>query len=194
MYLASKIKNMSAETKNLSQYDPAGVPDGSGFTVGIVVSEYHSDVTFALRDACIETLKAHKVEENNIVVDYTPGSFELPMAAQTLCFGALCDAVIVLGCVIKGDTDHDVYISQSVSQAIMTLSIDLDVPFIFGLLTTNDKQQALDRAGGSLGNKGTECAVAALKMLAYKERYQVDEEELEGIFEEDDEEEEDDEF
>jgi len=77
------------------------------------------------------------------------------VAAQSLYFGTMCDAVIVLGCVIKGDTDHDIYINQAVSQGIMNLGIELDMPFIFGLLTTNDHQQAIDRAGGKYGNKGT---------------------------------------
>jgi 6,7-dimethyl-8-ribityllumazine synthase len=157
---------MATNLRNLSNYDPTEVPDGEDYTIGIIVSEYNSDITFSLRDACIKTLLAHNVSAENITVDYAPGAFELPLAAQTLYFGNMCDAVIVLGCVIKGDTDHDVYINHAVSKALMDLSLEMDIPFVFGLLTTNDHQQALDRAGGKHGNKGTECAIAALKMLA----------------------------
>ena len=99
-----------------------------------------------------------------------------------------CDAVIVLGCVIKGDTEHDVYINQAVSNAIMGLGIELDVPFIFGLLTTNNHEQAADRAGGKHGNKGTECAIVALKMIALQKRHDLDDEgdELDALFDEED--------
>jgi 6,7-dimethyl-8-ribityllumazine synthase len=167
---------MATNLKNLSDYDPSQIPDGSEYTIGIIVSEYNSDITFALRDAC--------VNEEAITIDYAPGAFELPVAAQTLYFGTQCDAVIVLGCVIKGDTDHDIYINQAVSQGIMNLGIELDMPFIFGLLTTNDHQQAVDRAGGKHGNKGTECAIAALKMLALQERHAMDEDEFDALFDE----------
>jgi len=175
---------MATNLKNLSDYDPSQIPDGSEYTIGIIVSEYNSDITFALRDACVNTLLAHNVSEESITIDYAPGAFELPVAAQSLYFGTQCDAVIVLGCVIKGDTDHDIYINQAVSQGIMNLSIELDMPFIFGLLTTNDHQQAVDRAGGKHGNKGTECAIAALKMLALQERHAMDEDEFDALFDE----------
>ena len=175
---------MATNLKNLSDYDPSQIPDGSEYTIGIIVSEYNSDITFALRDACVNALLAHNVSEDGITVDYAPGAFELPVAAQTLYFGTQGDAVIVLGCVIKGDTDHDIYINQAVSQGIMNLGIELDMPFIFGLLTTNDHQQAVDRAGGKHGNKGTECAIAALKMLALQERHAMDEDEFDALFDE----------
>jgi 6,7-dimethyl-8-ribityllumazine synthase len=175
---------MATNLKNLSDYDPSQIPDGSEYTIGIIVSEYNSDITFALRDACVNALLAHNVNEEAITIDYAPGAFELPVAAQTLYFGTQCDAVIVLGCVIKGDTDHDIYINQAVSQGIMNLGIELDMPFIFGLLTTNDHQQAVDRAGGKHGNKGTECAIAALKMLALQERHAMDEDEFDALFDE----------
>ena len=175
---------MATNLKNLSNYDPSEVPDGSEFSFGIIVSEYNSDITFSLRDACVKTLLAHNVSAENITVDYAPGAFELPVAAQSLYFGTMCDAVIVLGCVIKGDTDHDIYINQAVSQGIMNLGIELDMPFIFGLLTTNDHQQAVDRAGGKHGNKGTECAIAALKMLALQERHAMDDKDMDALFDE----------
>ena len=175
---------MATHLKNLSDYDPSQIPDGSEYTIGIIVSEYNSDITFSLRDACVNALLAHNVSEENITIDYAPGAFELPVAAQSLYFGTQCDAVIVLGCVIKGDTDHDIYINNAVSQGIMNLGIELDMPFIFGLLTVNDHQQAVDRAGGKHGNKGTECAIAALKMLALQERHAMDEDEFDALFDE----------
>ena len=175
---------MATNLKHLSNYDPSEVPDGSEFSFGIIVSEYNSDITFSLRDACVKTLLAHNVSAENITVDYAPGAFELPVAAQSLYFGTMCDAVIVLGCVIKGDTYHDIYINQAVSQGIMNLGIELDMPFIFGLLTTNDHQQAVDRAGGKHGNKGTECAIAALKMLALQERHAMDDKDMDALFDE----------
>ena len=182
----SEIINLQMATnlKNLSNYDPSEVPDGSEFSFGIIVSEYNSDITFSLRDACVKALLAHNVSAENITVDYAPGAFELPVAAQSLYFGTMCDAVIVLGCVIKGDTDHDIYINQAVSQGIMNLGIELDMPFIFGLLTTNDHQQAVDRAGGKHGNKGTECAIAALKMLALQDRHKMDDDDMDALFDE----------
>jgi 6,7-dimethyl-8-ribityllumazine synthase len=176
---------MATNLRNLSNYDPTEVPDGVDFSIGIIVSEYNSEITFALRDACVKTLLENNVSAENITVDYAPGAFELPLAAQTLYLSEMCHAVIVLGCVIKGDTDHDIYINQSVSQALMSLSLEMDIPFIFGLLTTNDHQQALDRAGGKHGNKGTECAIAALKMLALQERHKMDDDELDALFDED---------
>jgi 6,7-dimethyl-8-ribityllumazine synthase len=179
---------MATTLRNLSNYDPSEVPDGSEFSIGIIVSEYNSDITFSLRDACVRALLAHNVSAENITVDYAPGAFELPLAAQWLYFGTMCDAVIVLGCVIKGDTDHDVYISQAVTQGIMDLGIELDMPFIFGLLTTNDHKQAVDRAGGKHGNKGTECAIAALKMLALQERHNMDGDGLDALLDEDEDE------
>ena len=176
---------MATNLKNLSNYDPSEIPDGSDFSIGIIVSEYNSDITFALRDACLKALLAHNVSADNITVDYAPGAFELPLAAQTLYLGEMCNAVIVLGCVIKGDTDHDIYINQAVTQALMNLSLEMDVPFVFGLLTTNDHQQAQDRAGGKHGNKGTECAIAALKMLAMQDRHKMDDDDLDALFDED---------
>ena len=176
---------MATNLKNLSYYDPTEVPDGSEYSIGIIVSEYHSDITFELRDACVKTLLKHGVSAENIDVDYAPGAFELPSAAQTLHFGTMCDVVIVLGCVIKGDTDHDIYINQAVAQGLMNLSLELDTPFIFGLLTTNNHEQAKDRAGGKHGNKGTECAIAAIKMLALRERHALDDADIDELFDDD---------
>ncbi len=160
--MASKIKTLGTETS-------ANI-DGTAFHIGIVVAEYHEHITMKLRDGAVETLRKHGVREQNIVIEYVPGAFELPMAVALLHQSDYFDAIICLGCVIKGDTDHDVYINQAVTNELMRLSTDFIVPIQYGLLTTNTEQQAIDRAGGALGNKGVECALATLKMVALAER------------------------
>lgn len=156
---------MSSKDKNLSEHTEFKAVHASKYKVAIAVSEYNDEITFALRDGCIETLKQYGVKEKNIYVEYVPGAYELPLAAQWLYEYTKADAVISLGCVVKGDTEHDVYINTAVSHAIMKLGLETDLPFIFGVITPNTQQQAKDRAGGKHGNKGVECAVAALKML-----------------------------
>jgi 6,7-dimethyl-8-ribityllumazine synthase len=160
---------MSAKHKNLSQHKEQQFKNAAKYKIAIAVSEYHEDITFAMRDGCLETLKKYGVKEKNITTRLVPGAFELPLAAQWLYKHAKADAVIILGCVIKGETAHDVYINTSVAQAITTLNLQTGAPFIFGLLTPDTAQQAIDRAGGKHGNKGVECAMAVLKMLSLKE-------------------------
>jgi 6,7-dimethyl-8-ribityllumazine synthase len=159
---------MASKLKNLSEHSGIDSSANSKFRIAIVVSEYNEQITFALRDGCVDTLKKYGVKEKNIFVQPVPGAFELPLAAKWLFKAKKADAVICLGCVIKGDTDHDIYINKAVSQAIMELNLQTNTPFIFGVITPNNLQQAKDRAGGKHGNKGVECAVAALKMLALK--------------------------
>ncbi len=159
---------MASSLKNLSDYNPDKIPTGKGKKIGVVVSEWNNDITFPLYDGCIDTLKKHGVEASNIFTKVVPGSFELPFAAKSFILEEKVDAVICIGCVIKGETDHDIYINQSVAQAIMQLGLMTDKPFIFGVLTPNTHEQAKDRAGGKHGNKGVEAAVSALKMIAIK--------------------------
>jgi 6,7-dimethyl-8-ribityllumazine synthase len=153
-------------TKNLSDYNPDSVPDASKLRFGIVVSDWNREITWSLLDGAINTLKKHGATENNIVVKHVPGSFELTLGAQFLAEYDDLDAVICLGCVIQGETPHFTYICQGVTQGITQLNLEYNLPFIFGVLTTNDQQQAADRAGGKLGNKGDEAAVTAIKMAA----------------------------
>ncbi len=155
---------MASAINNLSNYNAAEIPTANHLKFGLVVSSYNESITFALRDACIETLLKHGAKEDAIFMEYVPGAFELPVAAKHLAKNNKVDAVIILGCVIKGGTDHDKYINHAVAQGIMQLNLQFDIPFIFGLLTPNTAQQAKDRAGGKHGNKGVEAAVAALKM------------------------------
>jgi 6,7-dimethyl-8-ribityllumazine synthase len=153
-------------TVNLSDYDPARVPSAGEMRFGIVVSEWNSEITMALLDGALKTLKKHEVSDRNILVKHVPGSFELPLGAQFIAEYDDVDAIICLGCVIQGETPHFTYICQGVTQGITQLNLEYNIPFIFGVLTTSNRQQALDRAGGKHGNKGSEAAVAAIKMAS----------------------------
>ena len=153
-------------TLNLSDYDPARVPDAGEMRFGIVVSEWNNEITMALLDGTIKTLKKHGVSDSNILIRHVPGAFELTLGAQFFAEYDDVDAVICLGCVIQGETPHFTYICQGVTQGITQLNLEYNIPFIFGVLTTGNKQQALDRAGGKLGNKGDEAAITAIKMAA----------------------------
>lgn len=153
-------------TTNLSAYDPGSIPDAGKMRFGIVVSDWNPDITGALLDGAVKTLRKHGTKKNNIVIKHVPGTFELTLGAQFLAEYDDLDGVICLGCVIQGETPHFNYICQGVTQGITQLNLDYNIPFIFGVLTTNSYQQASDRAGGKLGNKGDEAAVTAIKMAA----------------------------
>ncbi|MCQ2230451.1 MAG: 6,7-dimethyl-8-ribityllumazine synthase [Paludibacteraceae bacterium] len=155
-------------TKNLSEYDLNSVPSAADMKFGIVVSDWNHDITFKLLEGAYETLKKHGAKEKNITVAHVPGSFELIFGSQQLADAADVDAVIALGCVVRGGTPHFDYVCQGTTYGLAKLNAEYDVPFIFGLLTTDDMQQAADRAGGCLGNKGTEAAVTAIKMVDFK--------------------------
>jgi 6,7-dimethyl-8-ribityllumazine synthase len=151
-------------TANLSVYDPESVPDAVKMRFGIVVADWNREITWSLLDGAVTTLKKHGVTDDNIVIKHVPGTFELTLGAQFLAEYDDLDAVICLGCVIQGETPHFTYICQGVTQGITQLNMEYNIPFIFGILTTNNQQQAIDRAGGKLGNKGDEAAVTAIKM------------------------------
>lgn len=138
--------------------------DGSPFSFGIVVAEWNAQVTEAMLKGALETLYDAKVNKENITVIKVPGSVELTKGAQWLAEAKHYDAIIVLGCVIQGETKHFDYVCQSVTQGITELNLRYNIPFIFGVLTTLTLQQAIDRAGGKYGNKGSECAETAIKM------------------------------
>ncbi len=160
---------MSSANKNLSDVKPADYGDLSNKVIAIVVSNWNEDITYSLRDACIRTLKSNGISEQNICIEYVPGAYELVYGVSLSNSKHKPDAIIALGCVIKGETDHDKYINQSVATGLMQLNLMLKKPVIFGLLTPNTKQQALDRAGGKYGNKGDEAAITALAMLRLQE-------------------------
>ena len=157
-------------TQNLSRY--SGVPDASGMRIGVVVAEWNSEITFALKENAVETLCKHGVQDSDIIVRYVPGSFELTAGVQMMIKYTFVDAIIAIGCVIRGETPHFDYICQSVTAGLTQISVNSETPVIFGLLTTNNLQQALDRAGGKYGNKGVEAAVTAIKMVALKRGFQ----------------------
>jgi 6,7-dimethyl-8-ribityllumazine synthase len=159
---------MATSLKNLSDYDPDAVPSGKGMKIGIVVSEWNHEITDALKEGAIRTLLRHGVSEEDIRVEHVPGSFELPLGAQLMAESRKPDAVICLGCVIQGETRHFDYICQGVTQGIARLNLKYGQPFVFGVLTTDNIQQARDRAGGKHGNKGDEAAITALKMAHLK--------------------------
>lgn len=157
---------MASEKHNLSSFDTESVPSGEGRRFAVIVSEWNSDVTGALADGCCKTLLGHGVKQDDILVMSVPGSYELVYASAVAMKKA--DAVIAIGCVIRGDTPHFDYICEGVTEGIAALNARGEVPVIFGLLTCNTQEQAEERAGGRLGNKGSECAVAALKMADIK--------------------------
>lgn len=156
---------MASNLKNLSSYNPNNVPSASDMKFGIVVSEWNNNITDALLQGAIQALKENGAKEENIIVKYVPGSFELIAGGKYMAQYTDVDSIICLGCVIKGDTPHFDYVCSGTTQGIAELNLKYDKPFIFGLLTTNNLQQAIDRCGGSLGNKGTECAITAIKMI-----------------------------
>lgn len=158
---------MATALHNLSDYDFDSVPDASNMCFGIVVAEWNHDITGALLDGAVKTLEKHGTIPENIHVKTVPGSFELVYRAQQMCKNDGFDAIIILGSVIRGETPHFDYICQGVTQGIAYLNAVQNIPVIYGLLTTNDHQQAADRAGGRLGNKGDECAVTAIKMAKF---------------------------
>lgn len=158
-------------TKNLSEYDINSVPSAANMKFGIVVSDWNHDITFKLLEGAYETLKKHGAKEKNIIVAHVPGSFELIFGSQQLADAQDVDAVIALGCVVRGGTPHFDYVCQGTTYGLAKLNAEYDVPFVFGLLTTDDMKQAEDRAGGCLGNKGTEAAVTAIKMVDFKKKY-----------------------
>ncbi|MBK9148590.1 MAG: 6,7-dimethyl-8-ribityllumazine synthase [Flavobacteriales bacterium] len=159
---------MSTAGKHHSHFDPAGVPSGAGHRFALVVSEWNADVTDALCRGARETLLKHGVAESDIVERRVPGSFELAAGAQFLLERGGLHGVICLGSIVRGETPHFDYVCQGTTQGIMAVGLKFSVPVIFGVLTDDNQQQALDRSGGKHGNKGVDCAVAVLKMAALK--------------------------
>ena len=158
---------MATSEKNLSQYSDQNITDISSKTFAIVVSEWNDDVTEALYEGAYRTLIEQGASKEKIIRKNVPGSYELSLGAQFMAREKKVDAVICLGCVIQGETRHFEFICQSVAQGIKDVSLKYDKPVIFGVLTTDTKQQALDRAGGRHGNKGNEAAITAIKMLGF---------------------------
>lgn len=158
---------MATAQHNLSAYDTEKIPDASNMCFGIVVAEWNSEITGALLDGAVSTLEKHGALPENIHVKTVPGSFELVYGAHQMTLNGSYDAIIILGSVIRGETPHFDYICQGVTYGIARLNAKSEIPVIYGLLTTNDMQQAKDRSGGKYGNKGDECAIDAIKMAKF---------------------------
>jgi len=152
---------MSTEHTNLSSFDNLLPNSGKGLRIGIVKAQWNSEITDALYNGAYETLKKYGAEVVSLEV---PGTIELTFGAKKLVKRGILDSVIVLGCVVQGETRHFDYVCGSVTTGMTELNLNYDVPVIFGVLTTNNIQQAIDRAGGKYGNKGVEAAIAAIQM------------------------------
>lgn len=142
-----------------------GRPISSAGRFSIVVSRYNETITSRLLSGALETLAEHGVSNEAIDVAWVPGAFEIPLVAARQAAGGRYGAVICLGAVIRGETTHDQHINRAVSDQLARISIDHGVPVLFGLLTCDTLEQAIHRAGGNVGNKGSECALAALEMV-----------------------------
>jgi 6,7-dimethyl-8-ribityllumazine synthase len=161
---------MATTNKNLSEYDKNSIPDAKNFRFGIVVSEWNETITEGLCFGAVSGLIENEVPTEHIIRWNVPGSFELIYGAKKMLQTQNVDAVIVIGCVIQGETKHFDFVCEAVSQGIKDLNVETDIPVIFCVLTDNTMQQSIDRSGGKHGNKGTEAAIAAIKMayLRYK--------------------------
>ncbi len=158
---------MASNLKNLGDHSAKNMTSMKSKKVAIIVSEWNDQITDSLLAAANEVLIENGAKAKNIIIKHVPGSFELPLAAQFMASLKEVDAVICLGCVIQGETRHFDFICDAVANGITNVGLKYNKPVIFGVLTTNNLQQALDRAGGKHGNKGEEAAVTAVKMLGF---------------------------
>ena len=160
---------MATANKNLSHYDKATIPNAKDFRFGIVVSEWNDSITEGLCKGAYDALIDCGVSETNIMRWNVPGSFELIYGCKKMQEQNV-DAVIAIGTVIQGETKHFDFVCQGVTQGIKDLNIINDIPVIFCVLTDNTLQQSIERSGGKHGNKGTEAAIAAIKMAELRKQ------------------------
>lgn len=160
---------MATANKNLSEYNQNTLPSAKGMKIAIVVSEWNEKITTGLLEGAKSCLLENQLDEQDLSIHYVPGSFELPFGAQLLLEAEKPDAVICLGCVIQGETKHFDFVCQGLTQGIKDVSLKYHKPVIFGVLTDNNEQQSIDRSGGKHGNKGTEAAITAIKMVALQQ-------------------------
>lgn len=158
---------MASSSKNLSQHSEKNIQDISNKKFALIVSEWNEEVTEALYSGAVETLLKNGANKDLIIRKNVPGSFELSLAAQWMAEKEEIDAVICIGCVIQGETKHFDFICDAVAHGLTQVGLKYNKPVIFGVLTPNNQQQALDRAGGKHGNKGDEAAITAIKMLGF---------------------------
>jgi 6,7-dimethyl-8-ribityllumazine synthase len=173
---------MATVNKNLSDYDKNSIPNAKDFRFGIVVSEWNDSITEGLYRGTIEALLENQVPAQHIIRWNVPGSFELIYGSKKMLQTQNVDAVIAIGCVIQGQTKHFDFVCEGVTQGIKDLNVQTDIPVIFCVLTDNTMQQSIDRSGGIHGNKGTEAAIAAIKMAYIRQQasfsHQIDSQHL----------------
>ncbi|MBM3674814.1 MAG: 6,7-dimethyl-8-ribityllumazine synthase [Actinobacteria bacterium] len=145
---------------------PGEAVDGAGIRVAVVVSRFNPDITGPLLEGTRRALAVRGVVDDDVTVAWVPGAFELPLVAKVLAGSGACDAVVCLGAVIRGDTPHFDYVAGEAARGLQEAALSTGVPVVFGVLTTDTRQQALDRVGGSEGHKGEEAALTALEMVA----------------------------
>jgi len=162
---------MASELKNLSVFEGIEIPNAEKMKFGIVWAEWNHTITSALMQGAHNTLLANGAKAENIITKTVPGAFELTLGAQYMAELKEVDAVICIGCVIQGDTKHFDFICDAVAHGITNLNMKYNMPFIFGVLTVNNQEQAEDRGGGKHGNKGDEAAVTAIKMISLKNSF-----------------------
>jgi 6,7-dimethyl-8-ribityllumazine synthase len=151
----------------VGEYEPPPEPvDASGMRIAVVAGRFNAQVTQPLLDGALATLADHGLDPDSVPVCWVPGAFEIPLTAKRLAVSGTVDAVICLGAVIRGDTAHFEYVAGPCASGIAQAALDTGVPIAFGVLTTNDERQALERAGGAAGNKGAEAAATAIEMVA----------------------------
>ena len=160
---------MATKNKNLSHYDKSTIPNAKDFRFGIVVSEWNDTITEGLWQGAFDALIDCGAIKENIIRWNVPGTFELTYGAARMsksiyADSGMLDAIIVIGCVIQGETKHFDFVCEGVTQGIKDLNLNGDIPVVFCVLTDNNRQQSIDRSGGKHGNKGTEAAIAAIKM------------------------------
>jgi len=164
---------MATANHNLSDYNKDFVPNGADFKIGIVVSEWNDSITLNLLKGAKDALLENGVKEENVLVRFVPGAFELPLAAQFMCEYTEVDGVIAIGVVIKGETKHFDFVCDGATQGIKDVSLQYNVPVSFCVLTDDNIQQSIDRSGGKHGNKGIECAIACMKMVELKKNFET---------------------
>jgi len=155
-------------TTNLSEYTPINIKDADKLKIGIVFSQWNDFATHNLRDGAVQTLIKEGVKESNIQIFQVPGAFELNFASMQLAKSGKYDAVIAIGCVIRGETAHFDYICSAIAQGIKDVNLLTETPTIFCVLTDNNREQSIARSGGIHGNKGVEAAATALQMINFK--------------------------
>jgi 6,7-dimethyl-8-ribityllumazine synthase len=158
--------------KNLSEYSKDNIPNGADFKIGIVVSEWNDSITLNLLAGAKQTLLDNNVPEENILVRFVPGAFELPLAAQLMLDNTDIDGVVAIGVVIQGETKHFDFVCKGTTDGLMKVMLEYNSPVSFCVLTDNTLQQSIDRSGGIHGNKGVECAIACLKMIELKKSFE----------------------